>query len=164
MSVSSGGISAGFAPSSEADQELRDCFEGGQRFVDRIALLSARKKAAEEAERNLELGKQAAAALEDAKRLRAEAEADRRDAAGARAIAAKIKEEADAYAAKLRADAEEVLRRAEERQAAIDKRSKELVAEHAALKKAQREAEQAKFVAERRRKNIDVQLRSSGTF
>jgi hypothetical protein len=27
------------------------------------------------------------------------------------------------------------------------------------LKKAQREAEQAKFVAERRRKNIDVQLR-----
>jgi hypothetical protein len=161
MNVSaSGGVSLGVAAATEADAELRDCYEGGSRFVDRIALLSARKRAAETAEKNLQLGKEAKAALADASEKQAAAAADRRDAAGARAIAAKVKEEADAYAAKLRADAEETLQRAEERNAAIERRGRELAAEHAALKAAQKKLAEAQRAAEKRRRNVDVHLQA----
>jgi hypothetical protein len=159
MSVSAGGVSVGSPVSSELDAELAACFSGGETFVRRVALFSARKRAAEEAERNLELGKEAAAALTDARERQAAAERDLRDAAGARAIAAKAREEAAAYAAKLRADAEEVLRQAEERQAANERRAEELAAEDAALKQAKAKVVEGQRIAERRRRNLDTQLR-----
>jgi len=51
-----GGVSAGVGAPSEVDQELRDSFAGGENFIARVALLSARKRAAEEAEASLALG------------------------------------------------------------------------------------------------------------
>src|SRR6266487_2790842 len=116
MSVSAGaGVSIGLAAVTEADQELRDSFAGGENFVARVALLSARKRAAEEAEASLQLGRDAVAALEDARQKQAAADQNLRDAAGARAIAAQTKESADSYAAKRKAEADVLMQRAEER-------------------------------------------------
>ncbi len=69
-----GGVSAGVGAPSEVDQELRDSFAGGENFIARVALLSARKRAAEEAEASLALGRDAAAALQDAQQKQAEAD------------------------------------------------------------------------------------------
>src|SRR6266536_5866521 len=117
-----GGVSAGVAAVSETDQELRDSFTGGENFIARVALLSARKRAAEEAEASLQLGRDAAAALQDAQQKQAEADAALKRAKADLEDAARARAQAAAYAEKLRADAEQVLQRAEERHADVERR------------------------------------------
>jgi len=101
-----GGVSAGVGAPSEVDQELRDSFAGGENFIARVALLSARKRAAEEAEASLALGRDAAAALQDAQQKQAEADTALKQAKADLQDAAKARAQAAAYAEKLRSDAE----------------------------------------------------------
>ena len=163
MSVSvGGGVSVGSAAATEADQELALCWQGGESFVQRISLFASRKRAAEQAEANLALGKEAVTALAEAKRLRGEAEQDRRAAADALAVAAKTKKDADAYAAKRKAEADRLLAQAEAERDLAWHQVENLKVERAACNAAQRKAEDALRVAQKRGSRLGMQLQAFG--
>jgi hypothetical protein len=69
-------ITGQLVEAATGDMELRECFEGGDKFIARVGLLSARKRVAEEAEASLALGKEAAVALAEVHKMRAQAASD----------------------------------------------------------------------------------------
>lgn len=149
MSVSGSGVSVdvGGGQPSQAEQDIALAYDGGSNFVGRLQALSDAKSRHDEALAELNLGKAAKAALDDAQRQQAETQAKLAEADTALNAAkqtatdtmAKAQQNAEDLVAKAKTDADALVAEAT-RMRADAQRDKNAAAKDRAAASAEREA------------------------